>query len=745
VEIEPSSCPSGQLHWALVNSSGTTMASQDWCTNQKVTGLAAGTYTWKVTPQGLHSGTYSASVYVVPPAQQFSVSLPLSASNGVPSSGAGNLETTSSEDDYTFTIPTAGDVQVTPSSCPSSQLHWQLVRQSTGISVATQDWCFGGQLVSGLSADTYVLKVSPQSLRSGTYSLAVSFLAAPQTFSVSLPLSASNGVPAAGAGNLEAASSEDRYSFTLASAGDVLVTPSSCPNAGVSLHWALVNASGTTLASQDNCAASRVTGLSTGTYTVKVSPQASQTGTYALSVVFYPTPDQFTVSLPMSASNGTPGTGAGNLETATSEDRYTFTTSAAGDLRITPSSCPNSGASLVWALTGQSGTIATAQDCTGQLVTALAAGTYTVKVTSQNSQSGTYALSVFVGQPPVVRDGQGAQDIAVSTSSTLYANWTAPSAPSGIASYSFCMGTAVTSQLACAGTVVQPLANVGTSTSASMSGVAVAQGETYFTCVWATDNQSNVSKACSDGQSVELVAPARDGTSTVDDADYQPSASSLSFNWNVASPSSGLSYDWQVCAATPCLTALASGNTTATSITATGLSLADGVRYFACYRAVDGTYTSPYVCSNGVRVDTDTPTMSTPDDGSGSIDIDAQSSGDLLRAHWAAATDTDPGSGVATYGWRFCTTTSCSTVLASGSTSTRTVSTTLSTRSERLHDGLQLRACGRRCGQCLRVRVLGRFRNRRDRHERIEHDQQRHDLERRREPLHHRRVHRDHC
>ena len=44
--------------------------------------------------------------------------------------------------------------------------------------------------------------------------------------------------------------------------------------------------------------------------------------------------DTFTVTLPLSASNGVPGSGAGNLENTTTQDIYQFTTSATHDLAV---------------------------------------------------------------------------------------------------------------------------------------------------------------------------------------------------------------------------------------------------------------------------------------------------------------------------------------------------------------------------------------------------------------------------
>ena len=65
---------------------------------------------------------------------------------------------------------------------------------------------------------------------------------APQSFNVTLPAMISNGVPQAGAGNLETAASEDQYRFTTTSAGSVKLAFSTCSAALGTVSWALVNA-----------------------------------------------------------------------------------------------------------------------------------------------------------------------------------------------------------------------------------------------------------------------------------------------------------------------------------------------------------------------------------------------------------------------------------------------------------------------------------------------------------------------
>jgi hypothetical protein len=56
--------------------------------------------------------TDNLAMYVPPPPDVFNVVLPVSITDGVPSSRAGKLETTSSEDDDNFTTTAPGGVQL---------------------------------------------------------------------------------------------------------------------------------------------------------------------------------------------------------------------------------------------------------------------------------------------------------------------------------------------------------------------------------------------------------------------------------------------------------------------------------------------------------------------------------------------------------------------------------------------------------------------------------------------------------
>jgi hypothetical protein len=97
------------------------------------------------------------ALQLVPP-EVFAVSLPASISNGVPSAGAGNLETTSSEDDYAFTTVTGGGLVLDFSSC-SDSVNWALINTDTNKQLSSGR-NRNNNLVASVPADDYKIVVT---------------------------------------------------------------------------------------------------------------------------------------------------------------------------------------------------------------------------------------------------------------------------------------------------------------------------------------------------------------------------------------------------------------------------------------------------------------------------------------------------------------------------------------------------------------------------------------------------------
>jgi hypothetical protein len=159
------------------------------------------------------------------------------------------------------------------------------------------------------------------------------------------------------------------------------------------VNYALVNTStGATISSGQGCSAHRISSAPAGSYKVAVTDNG-QTGAYTVYLALTPPPDSFNVTLPVSISNGAPSAGAGNLETTSSEDDYTFSATSKGSRQINFSSCSSTLSSVKWALidTKSGATVASGKGCTTQTLSNVASGSYFVAVTD-NGASGTYKL-----------------------------------------------------------------------------------------------------------------------------------------------------------------------------------------------------------------------------------------------------------------------------------------------------------------------------------------------------------------
>lgn len=402
--IDVSDC-SGQLGsvvWSLRADAGATQASSPGtCGGSLVSKLPAGRYHLAVSQPG-KTGTYRLQLVPPPPPQTFAVSLPASVSNGSPATGAGNLETSVSEDRYDFRTATSGNLQLSFSECASSlqgQVSYKLIRASTDATVASATSSCGQEHLENLPSGGYQLRVTRPGA-SGTYRLGL-VAASPQRFDAPLPASVRDGVPASGAGNLETTASEDIYAFQTDAAGGLEVNASECSTSLVDLNWKLIDEDGKLWhTATGTCTSKLVPNLPAGRYSLLVK-RPGRTGTYRLNVISQ-APQTFQVSLPASISDGIPTTGAGNIETTASEDRYVFTTVDDGTIYLGFSQCSSSLAKVDWRLYNDAGAIVSSASgtCTGGSIRGRPAGRYTLAVLGGGA-TGTYRLNIIAAKPDV--------------------------------------------------------------------------------------------------------------------------------------------------------------------------------------------------------------------------------------------------------------------------------------------------------------------------------------------------------
>jgi hypothetical protein len=407
VQVDFSGCSAslgGDVSWSLTNTdTGTTVTTGAACDSRLVSNVSAGHYRLAVWRTGA-AGTYRFSISAQPPPDVFDLTALATVSNGVPSAGAGSLETTSSQDNYNFATPDAGAVQVNFSGCSASlgSVTWKLVNRTTGATVFGPQSTCSSSLLSDVPAGSYRIEVSKNG-STGTYGFGL-VTAAPDLFDVSLPVSISDGVPAAGAGRLETTASEDRYEFSTTSAGGVQIDLSTCSaSLGGYVSWRLTEAdTGSTVTAGVSCASQSISNVSAGHYRLAVW-RTGQTGTYKVILSARPDPDVFDLTASATVSNGVPGAGAGNLETTASQDHYNFSTTTAGAVQVSFSGCSASLGSVSWKLVNRTtgATVFGPQStCSSSLLSDVPAGSYRIEV-SKNGSTGTYGFGLVTASPDV--------------------------------------------------------------------------------------------------------------------------------------------------------------------------------------------------------------------------------------------------------------------------------------------------------------------------------------------------------
>ena len=299
VQLDNGTCPfyGWGTTWKLINRSDNSVIDTDLCSaDRQFTDLPEGDYKLEYTSAENKTGAYDFKVFFVPDPQVFDVALsttPVAVSDGAPGVGAGNVETIASKDIYRFSVPAGGKtVQLDNGTCPfyGWGTRWTLINRSDN-SVIDTDLCSADKKFTDLPAGDYQLEYTSAENKTGAYDFKVFFVTDPQVFDVTLsttPVSISNGVPEAGAGNIETVASKDVYRFTVPTGGrSVQVDNGTGPYYGWGTLWKLTNRSdGSTLGSGDVSADKKFTDLPAGDYQLEYTSAESKTGPYNFSVAY---------------------------------------------------------------------------------------------------------------------------------------------------------------------------------------------------------------------------------------------------------------------------------------------------------------------------------------------------------------------------------------------------------------------------------------------------------------------------
>ena len=339
--------------WSLRSSGGSYQYgfTQQGMSDVGPTWMAAGTYVATVSASGANTGTYAFNLSAVSNEQAFAISVGGSVSDGVPATGAGNIESPGAQDRYTFTVG-AGGQRIYLQNVSGCACQWSL-RSSGG----SYQYGFTQQGMSDvgttwMAAGTYVLTVSGSGANTGTYAFKVWAVPNPQAYAISVGGSVSDGVPAAGAGNIESVGSQDRYTFTVGAGGQRIYLQNV---SGCGCYWSLRSSGGSYQYgfAQQGMGDVGPTWMAAGTYVLTVTAGGVGTGTYAFKVWAVPAAQSFAISLGDSVSDGVPAAGAGNIESPGAQDRYTFTVGAGGQ-RIY---LQNVGGCCWWSLRSSGGVV----------------------------------------------------------------------------------------------------------------------------------------------------------------------------------------------------------------------------------------------------------------------------------------------------------------------------------------------------------------------------------------------------
>jgi hypothetical protein len=280
--------------------------------------------------------------------------------DGVPAPGAGNIEKPGAVDVYSFDAKPGQRVYFRRFSHDRGmeQIKWTLA-DVDGAEVFDARLYYepGTQVLR--KGGRYTMSVgSEQARATGTYRLQLFDVPAPKSIAIKIGDKIRENVPSTGAGTIASPGATNVYTFT-ATAGDRVYFRRFEYGTGMEqIGWMLTDSDDqkvfdTRLYDEPGVHVLR----KGGTYSMTIgSTQVPATGNYHLQLFAVPRPDQFTTGIGDTIKEGSPGRGAGFIESPGAKDVYTFSAAPGQNVQFRRISHDPGMEQIGWAVIDEDGT-----------------------------------------------------------------------------------------------------------------------------------------------------------------------------------------------------------------------------------------------------------------------------------------------------------------------------------------------------------------------------------------------------
>ena len=340
------------------------------------------------------------------PQGTFPITFDQQVSDGVPAVGAGNIEVPGSHDLYAFFGFAGQRIFIDEQGVSGTLFLPYEIFGPTGTSIVTDILGTAEPGVIVLPASgTYTIDVGDDgSALTGTYSFTIWAVPDDEEFAIAIGDSVSDGVPAAGAGNVEIPGARDVYTFT-GTAGQKIFFDEQVISGTIFLDYEITDPTGAVMVSDGWGAAEpgAIVLPETGTYTITVGDDDDDAmGTYSFTIWDVPADESFAIAIGDSVSDGVPGVGAGNIEAPGARDVYTFS-GTVGDVIFFDEQGVSGPLFLDYEIIDPTSSVLVSDGLGSAepgLIVLPATGTYTITVGADNDDAtGTYSFTIWSVPP----------------------------------------------------------------------------------------------------------------------------------------------------------------------------------------------------------------------------------------------------------------------------------------------------------------------------------------------------------